>query len=79
MGGVDTYKTECSFYEVFYKSYSPSTVPVQQGTTEELGELLQEWTGFFAIVELEPYMLKAYSRKTDNVLKNMPAPMLHGT
>ena len=30
------------------------------GNPAQPGELSREWTGFFIIVELEPYMLKAY-------------------
>ena len=32
------------------------------GNPGQAGELSRPWTGFFIIVELEPYMLKAYLR-----------------
>ena len=37
MGGVDIGKFKWSFYEVFWKSSSPSTVPVQQRTPDHMG------------------------------------------
>ena len=34
MGGVDICKIKWSFYEVFWRSSSPSTAPVHGGTLE---------------------------------------------
>ena len=39
MGSVDICKIKWSFYEVFRKSSSPSTVPVQQGTPGNMGDI----------------------------------------
>ena len=59
MGSVDICKIECPFYEMFRRSNSPSTVPVQR---RGLGELSRLWTEFAIIVELETYVLEAYLR-----------------
>ena len=67
MGGVDICKVKWSFYEVFWRSSSPSTVPVHRATPEKMGNIPGNAQGSFSIiVELEPYMLKAYLGKIRN-------------
>ena len=39
MGGVDICKIKWSFYEVFWRSSSPSTVPVQRRTPGNMGDI----------------------------------------
>ena len=61
IGRVDICKIKWSFEEVFWKSSSPSTVPVQQRTPGNLRNIPGYGQSFPTSLELEPYLLGAYS------------------
>ena len=53
-------KIRWSFYKLFWKSSSPSTVPVHRGSPGNFSNFPGSGPGSLTILKLEPYMLDAY-------------------
>ena len=62
MGGVDICKIKWSFYEVFWRSSSPSTVPVQQRTPGKEGK------GFFYLTGVGTLYAGGIFRENDAII-----------
>ena len=72
MGGVDICEIKWSFYEAFWRSSSPNTVPVKKRTPDHIRKIPGHDKVLFIIV-VEPYMLEKHLGKNKHT-QTKPKP-----